>query len=1299
MSRARQMLGLVVGLAAGLPCGAARAQVVEPYGSGCAGALSAPTIAYQGSITPGEHAAIELAGAPPGAFVFLYVGSSDSSSPWGPLPLDLSFVPGVAPGCSFLTSGQTRLLLNAKPDGTIHLGFHVPAHQGSDLYFQWVVFEQLAPLGVVFTQGLHVSLATNTQLHPVILAPDTVVDHDGDGLETVVLDGSDSHTHELGHVLAGWTWKESGKLLASGPVVSVPFGLGEHPVSLLIADDHVPGNTLLALHPLHVVPPSAVPGVFARYYDSGAADPATLLDALPASADWAQVLPSLDVGDGGGTAGGSPFAGHVAVRLDATVALPSAGSFLFKATGGSDRRLYVDGAAVSGALTLAAGPHALQARFAVPALPSLPLAVTLATGGGGQQPIDPAALHHDETALAPVLNALTPAAGASAGGTAIALDGTGFFPPAALVVHWGELDLTLADGLAISPESIAFTAPPHAPGVLSVSVQTPHGTSNARSFTYANGGPPPVSFAEIASVPLANPTAAAWGPDGRLYVATLYGELKAVTFDAQWHATKVETYAGVSQLPNPHVTGLTFNPYDPPAPVRVYVSHALQYADGGVPPAAPSKYWGQVSVLTGPGFAAPAPLVTGLPQSNSGHAVNGMQFDDNGDLLMDVGSTTNAGVASLAFGGLPESPLSGATLKALTSRPDFDGHVHYVDVVTGLPDDDQRHGEHVKPAPGSHVLVQAAGLRNPYDLVFTRAGRLYSTDNGPNLNFGPASTGMTTQGPDPEQPDELLLVEAGNYYGSANRSRALFDARQAIYRDTLVPSLPETFTQALVTMPSSTDGILEYTAATFGGQLDGQLIVQKWLGSARRLLLSPDGRSVIEQQALLPDTGALDLVQGPGGVLIAIDHSGNELEVLAPVDVASGDVEPLDLLPWRAPSTGGTPFVLGGRGFGTPGDTAVFFGAEPAELLSVTPTAIRGLLPGQGQPGGAPLDVTVFSRSQKAVLPGAFHTLYPQPGMEPGTWLAGGSDSGGGELPVAVGGVAAAVVNGTLLVAADSAPATLGLPLLDLDKPADPAWTSAAPRPFPGSAHAAESIAGRLYLIGGLGAGAEGRVQIYDPALGAWTTGAAMPWPAGAVSTALIGGKVYAAGGLALGTTSDLCAVYDPQQDAWQPRAPLPFHQGRHHAAAGTDGKRLFVFGGKGFGSGETGQPANGFSSVEIYDPQSNAWTLSQLSQLSPTLAPLPVARSDMGRAVFWAGEFYVMGGETLSGPGATSLKTYDRVDVYNPATNAWRVEASLPSARHGICPALFQGRIFVAGGAPAAGLSSSKSLQTFTRQ
>jgi len=78
---------------------------------------------------------------------------------------------------------------------------------------------------------------------------------------------------------------------------------------------------------------------------------------------------------------------------------------------------------------------------------------------------------------------------------------------------------------------------------------------------------------------------------------------------------------------------------------------------------------------------------------------------------------------------------------------------------------------------------------------------------------------------------------------------------------------------------------------------------------------------------------------------------------------------------------------------------------------------------------------------------------------------------------------------------------------------------------------------------------------------------------------------------------------------------------------------------------------------------------------------------------VFHEGEFYIFGGETTDGAGATVNKVYDRVDIYNPTTNTWRLGASMPTPRHGIFPVLIAGRVYIAGGGTKAGggFSSNK--------
>ncbi|MBC8160025.1 MAG: hypothetical protein H7Z42_02310 [Roseiflexaceae bacterium] len=290
--------------------------------------------------------------------------------------------------------------------------------------------------------------------------------------------------------------------------------------------------------------------------------------------------------------------------------------------------------------------------------------------------------------------------------------------------------------------------------------------------------------------------------------------------------------------------------------------------------------------------------------------------------------------------------------------------------------------------------------------------------------------------------------------------------------------------------------------------------------------------------------------------------------------------------------------------------------------------------------------------------------------------------------PTALGEVAGGRVGNKLYFVGEGDSATLAYNL------SDNTWNSAAQlsqRPLAGNHHAAEVIDGKLYLFGGLGSGA-GKVQIYNPATDTWTLGTDMPFAAGSSASSLINGQVYVAGGIIGNQTTNRVAKYDPRSNSWTPLAPMP--QGRNHAASSTDGSNLYVFGGRGAGSGDNNSVANGFDTLQIYDPASNTWQSSL--DTSSTLAVLPQARGGMGKAVYHDGEFYIIGGETLTGAGATAEGVYDRVDIYNPQTNLWRLGTPLPTARHGIFPLAIAGRIYVAGGGIRAGGSSSSLLEIY---
>jgi hypothetical protein len=67
-----------------------------------------------------------------------------------------------------------------------------------------------------------------------------------------------------------------------------------------------------------------------------------------------------------------------------------------------------------------------------------------------------------------------------------------------------------------------------------------------------------------------------------------------------------------------------------------------------------------------------------------------------------------------------------------------------------------------------------------------------------------------------------------------------------------------------------------------------------------------------------------------------------------------------------------------------------------------------------------------------------------------------------------------------------------------------------------------------------------------------------------------------------------------------------------------------------------------------------------------------------------------VIGGE---GQG----RTFDDVESYDPATDAWTGLAPIPTARHGIEAVVWHGHVFVAaGGAVAGGRAPTDVLEVF---
>lgn len=139
-----------------------------------------------------------------------------------------------------------------------------------------------------------------------------------------------------------------------------------------------------------------------------------------------------------------------------------------------------------------------------------------------------------------------------------------------------------------------------------------------------------------------------------------------------------------------------------------------------------------------------------------------------------------------------------------------------------------------------------------------------------------------------------------------------------------------------------------------------------------RLRPSADGRSIVQVEPFPAQMQALDLITGPGGVVIGVDYNNNKLKIAFPQDQITG-LTVYDIFPWRAPASGGSPFVIGGFNFGNnPEDTKVLIGGVPAQITSVGPTRIRGIIPARPAAPNELLTVSVTVAGNTVFLPAAF---------------------------------------------------------------------------------------------------------------------------------------------------------------------------------------------------------------------------------------------------------------------------------------------------------------------------------------
>lgn len=845
-------------------------------------------------------------------------------------------------------------------------------------------------------------------------SPKSYVDSDGDGFHKVRIDGTRSHTHFfdpqnniVGRISSYiWTIVETGEVISRRSLFDHRFPLGVTRLKLTVIDNSC---SIDEAETTVTVTASLQPGIYCYFYDGLNEVPLGGTLQTGPTPHFASEVPGLRFSFPNFDFRTSNFAMRCNLLLEVSTALRSA-RIKFSTFGTGHARVYkgkdltIDTQQASDAVTeLPVGITSFELTYlrttrALP--PKLKFLVNEVVPGDNM-------VFYDRRMVLPVLTSLSPPDGQISGGTTIRASGYGLYQP--LDVFFGSTKLQPLKNDQSNTQFLV-TSPAAPAGFVDVFVKSPNGKkSNVLKFKYGSSCDS-VSFetrqmSSKKGIRTFNfvPTCVEIWQDQKLYMGCVDGSVRVVGYDRNTLRVNSHCYSKPlvdNRFKNPwgapasrSVLGITFHPAD--TEPRPYVSTSTLYAhDREHISLNDKRAWmnGAVDRLK-PGsdskdgmvcLVYDKTIVQNLPVSNHDHSVSSLLFDQNGDLLIGVGSMTNAGLPGYKLGSWWENDLSSAILVAPLSKPSFNGKLIY-------KHSDQQYKARKRRGD---VEVYASGTRNPFGMSMTSNGDIYATDQGVNCAFGQiagscshydegkAATwditvdwpgGVKPQtggcGSSATRPDKVLYIERGAFYGHANLARG---AEECAWIDPFSDMTarggkpPKSYQSPLMLVPSSVTGIHEYRGNHFCGGLRGDLLLSAYKGGST-YRMSVSKKKVLVKPYQLFKGGGLSFAENAHGELIFPQYNRKNIYIMTPRITAATQLSIVGVAPFRHGRKGGTMLTIGGNGF-APGAT-VSIGRWRCTVRSWTSVELQCVVP--AVPSGGQYDISVTVDKSKAILKNA----------------------------------------------------------------------------------------------------------------------------------------------------------------------------------------------------------------------------------------------------------------------------------------------------------------------------------------